>query len=162
MKNHYEVTVKYCKPKVRKATKIRNTSKYHTWPRIAHGKLTKTQLNITNKRGSGHSPLEITSCYMYPQKYWYRPPIEEPTGPLGSNCFSREVHMAYVDDLKTSGPHLADFFLIRPCFEWNLTLGVIHPEKQVRLVHLLVVFGAYYSWAEEDYSPFELSARCFH
>ena len=26
-----------------------HTIKYHTWPRIPHAKVTKTQLNITNK-----------------------------------------------------------------------------------------------------------------
>ena len=31
-------------------SKIRNTIKYHTWPRTQHGKVTKTQENITYNR----------------------------------------------------------------------------------------------------------------
>ena len=62
-----------------------NTIKYHTWPRIPHGKVTKTQLNITN---AGLQIYGGPGSLSHDFKIW--PITFQGSGPSGPILFSCE------------------------------------------------------------------------
>ena len=56
--------------------------KYHTWPRIPHGKVTKTQLNITKEsQGSGLSHQVTTGRQLTDAKAWETQDINNTNDP---------------------------------------------------------------------------------